>query len=188
VNRNVKSLDLPSSSVERAKRGIVSRLWVLLITRGLVLLSDWEELEEARGRRLQTVKDHFHDLIIWCEIKWSKQQRIGHELWRDSGSGYWWSVHFSFVLTETYSQPGKKAPQQYEQILKTNTKRSSQTVEYILHYLAIRPDCLFSTVQSAGLGEGTSPPTSPRSSLSSLWLRSEEKLRLDGVARCSVLL
>lgn len=55
VNRSVKnSLALPSSSVERAKRGIVSRLWVLLITRGLVLLSDWEELEEARGRRLQT--------------------------------------------------------------------------------------------------------------------------------------
>lgn len=43
--------------MDRAKRGIVSRLWVLLITRGLVLLSDWEELEEARGRRLQTVKD-----------------------------------------------------------------------------------------------------------------------------------
>lgn len=59
-NKNKKtdqvSLDLPSSSVERAKRGMVSRLWVLLITRGLVLLSDWEELEEARGRRLQTGK------------------------------------------------------------------------------------------------------------------------------------
>lgn len=54
------SLRLPSSSVERAKRGIISRLWVLLITRGLVLLSDWEELEEARGRRLQAVRDQ-HD-------------------------------------------------------------------------------------------------------------------------------
>lgn len=50
-------LNLPSSSVERAKRGIVSRLWVLVITRGLVLLSDWEQLEEVRGRRLQEVKD-----------------------------------------------------------------------------------------------------------------------------------
>lgn len=50
-------LSLPSSSVERAKRGMVSRLCVLLITRGLVLLSDWEELEEARGRRLQADKD-----------------------------------------------------------------------------------------------------------------------------------
>lgn len=59
-NRNIKninvSLNLPSSSVERAKRGIVSRLWVLLITKGLVLLSDWEELEEARGRRLKQSK------------------------------------------------------------------------------------------------------------------------------------
>lgn len=45
-------LKAPSSSVDRAKRGIVSKLWVLVITRGLVLLSDWEELEEARGRRL----------------------------------------------------------------------------------------------------------------------------------------
>lgn len=30
---------------------------MLLITRGLVLLSDWEELEEARGRRLKTIKN-----------------------------------------------------------------------------------------------------------------------------------
>lgn len=48
-------LSSPSSSVEKAKRGVVSRLWVLLITRGLALLSDWEELDEARGRRLQHI-------------------------------------------------------------------------------------------------------------------------------------
>lgn len=48
-------LSSPSSSVEKAKRGMVSRLWVLLITRGLALLSDWEELDEARGRRLQHI-------------------------------------------------------------------------------------------------------------------------------------
>lgn len=58
----------------------------------------------------------------------------------------------------------------------------------VFAYLAMRPACLRSTLPSAGLGEGLSPPTSPRSSLSSLWLRSEEKLRLDGVAKCSVLL
>lgn len=51
---------VPSSSVERAKRGIVSRLWVLLMTRGLVLRSDWEELEEARGRRLCTDQQNKH--------------------------------------------------------------------------------------------------------------------------------
>lgn len=34
---------------------MVSRLWVLLITRGLALFSDWEELDEARGRRLQNI-------------------------------------------------------------------------------------------------------------------------------------
>lgn len=55
-------------------------------------------------------------------------------------------------------------------------------------YLAIRPVCLCSRLPSAGVGEGLSPPVSPRSSLSSLWLRSDEKLKLDGVARCSVLL
>lgn len=48
-------LSSPSSSVEKAKRGVVSRLWVLLITRGLVPLSEWKELDEARGRRLQHV-------------------------------------------------------------------------------------------------------------------------------------
>jgi hypothetical protein len=31
---------------------MVSRLWVLLITRGLALCSDWEELEEALALRL----------------------------------------------------------------------------------------------------------------------------------------
>lgn len=36
-----------------AKRGMVSRLWVLFITSGLALLSDWDELEEALGRRLE---------------------------------------------------------------------------------------------------------------------------------------
>lgn len=50
-------LNVPSSSVDRATRGIVSRLWVLVITSGLALLSDWEELDKARGRRLQTVQD-----------------------------------------------------------------------------------------------------------------------------------
>lgn len=55
-------------------------------------------------------------------------------------------------------------------------------------YLAMRPVCLWSQLPSAGAGEGLSPPVSPRSSLSSLWLRSDEKLKLDGVARCSVLL
>lgn len=59
---------------------------------------------------------------------------------------------------------------------------------YTCAYLAIRPACLHSTLPSAGIGEGLSSPMSPRSSFSSLWLRSEEKLRLDGVARCSVLL
>ena len=43
----------PSSSAEMAKRGMTSRLWVLFITSGLALRSDWEELDEARGRRLQ---------------------------------------------------------------------------------------------------------------------------------------
>lgn len=38
---------------------MMSRLWVLFITSGLALRSDWEELDEARGRRLQTeTKDH----------------------------------------------------------------------------------------------------------------------------------
>lgn len=55
-------------------------------------------------------------------------------------------------------------------------------------YLAMRPACLPSALLSAGLGEELSPPMSTLSSLSSLWLRSEEKLRLEGVARCSVLL
>lgn len=32
---------------------MMSRLWVLFITSGLALRSDWEELEEARGRRLR---------------------------------------------------------------------------------------------------------------------------------------
>lgn len=36
-----------------AKRGMVSRLWVLFITSGLALLSDWDEPEEALGRRLE---------------------------------------------------------------------------------------------------------------------------------------
>lgn len=39
-----------SSSAEMAKRGMMSRLWVLFITSGLALRSDCEELEEARGR------------------------------------------------------------------------------------------------------------------------------------------
>lgn len=43
----------PSSSAATAKRGMMSRLWVLFITSGLALRSDWEELEEARGRRLK---------------------------------------------------------------------------------------------------------------------------------------
>lgn len=55
-------------------------------------------------------------------------------------------------------------------------------------YLAMRPAFLPSTLLSAGVGEGLSPTASLRSSLSSLWLRSDEKLRLEGVARCSVLL
>lgn len=55
-------------------------------------------------------------------------------------------------------------------------------------YLATGPVCLCSTLPSPGVGEGLSPAASPRSSLSSLWLRSDEKLRLEGVARCSVLL
>lgn len=59
---------------------------------------------------------------------------------------------------------------------------------YSCAYLAMRPACLRSAQPSAGIGEGLSPPMSPRSSLSSLWLRSEEKLKFDGVARCSVLL
>lgn len=42
----------PSSSAEMAKRGMMSRLWVLFITSGLALRSDWEELDDARGRRL----------------------------------------------------------------------------------------------------------------------------------------
>lgn len=70
MSKRGQSPNVPSSSVDRAKRGIVSRLWVLVITRGLVLLSDWEELEEARGRRLQGVPD-----------KWSmeiKRKPIGH--------------------------------------------------------------------------------------------------------------
>lgn len=77
-----------------------------------------------------------------------------------------------------------------------STKRRAQLIraqlmiqkQYNCVYLAMRPACLRSTLLSAGLREGLSPPMSPRSSFSSLWLRSEEKLRLDGVARCSVLL
>ena len=45
----------PSSSAEMANRGMTSRLWVLFMTRGLELRSDWEELD-ARGRRLQRNK------------------------------------------------------------------------------------------------------------------------------------
>ena len=41
----------PSSSVEKEKRGMVSRLWVLFISRGLEERSE-EALEEALGRRL----------------------------------------------------------------------------------------------------------------------------------------
>lgn len=43
----------PSSSADMAKRGMMSRLWVLFITSGLALRSDWDELDEARGRRLR---------------------------------------------------------------------------------------------------------------------------------------
>lgn len=46
----------PSSSAATAKRGMMSRLWVLFITSGLALRSDWEELEDARGRRLKETK------------------------------------------------------------------------------------------------------------------------------------
>lgn len=46
----------PSSSAATAKRGMMSRLWVLFITSGLALRSDWEELEDARGRRLKGEK------------------------------------------------------------------------------------------------------------------------------------
>lgn len=46
----------PSSSAATAKRGMMSRLWVLFITSGLALRSDWEELEDARGRRLRKEK------------------------------------------------------------------------------------------------------------------------------------
>ncbi|KAG7263273.1 hypothetical protein CRUP_011266 [Coryphaenoides rupestris] len=42
----------PSSSAEIEKRLMVSRLWALFITRGLPLRSDWEELDEVRGRKL----------------------------------------------------------------------------------------------------------------------------------------
>ena len=31
---------------------MVSRLWVLFITRGLALRSDWDEPDEVRGRKL----------------------------------------------------------------------------------------------------------------------------------------
>ena len=59
-------------------------------------------------------------------------------------------------------------------------------------YQVVCPGCLSSTLLclywSPGLGEGVRRPQSQRSSLSSLWLRSDEKLRLEGVARCSVLL
>lgn len=47
----------PSSSAATAKRGMMSRLWVLFITSGLALRSDWEELEDARGRRLKEEKN-----------------------------------------------------------------------------------------------------------------------------------
>lgn len=47
----------PSSSAATAKRGMMSRLWVLFITSGLALRSDWEELEDARGRRLKEKKN-----------------------------------------------------------------------------------------------------------------------------------
>lgn len=50
---NQCNLNSPSSSAAMAKRGMVSRLWVLFITSGLALLSDWDELEEALGRRLE---------------------------------------------------------------------------------------------------------------------------------------
>lgn len=49
----------PSSSGATAKRGMMSRLCVLFITSGLALRSDWEELEEARGRRLLEKQDNF---------------------------------------------------------------------------------------------------------------------------------
>lgn len=41
-----------SSSAGMATRGMMSKLWVLFITSGLVLRSDCEELDDARGRRL----------------------------------------------------------------------------------------------------------------------------------------
>lgn len=44
---------LPSSSVDRANRGMASRLCVLLTTRGLTARSGWDELDEVRGRRLK---------------------------------------------------------------------------------------------------------------------------------------
>ncbi|TNN34429.1 hypothetical protein EYF80_055410 [Liparis tanakae] len=103
--------------VRRAKRGMASRLWVLLITRGLVLLSEGEELEDARGRRLPT--------------------------------------------NRTEEVTGRRNPA----TTSTHLARCA-----------------------AGLREEPAPPASARSSFSSLWLRSEEKLRLEGVARCSVLL
>lgn len=71
---------------------------------------------------------------------------------------------------------------------KTDQMRSGILTHDLFAYLAMRPAFLPSTLLSAGIGEGLSPPTSLRSSLSSLWLRSDEKLRLEGVARCSVLL
>lgn len=51
----------PSSSAATAKRGMMSRLWVLFITSGLALRSDWEELEEARGRRLKKQQQFLRD-------------------------------------------------------------------------------------------------------------------------------
>lgn len=47
---------LPSSSAGMATRGMMSKLWVLFITSGLVLRSDCEELDDARGRRLRKIK------------------------------------------------------------------------------------------------------------------------------------
>lgn len=44
---------LPSSSAGMETRGVMSKLWVLFMTSGLALRSEWEELDEARGRRLQ---------------------------------------------------------------------------------------------------------------------------------------
>ena len=45
---------------------MVSRLWVLLMaTRGLAPLSDWEELDEARGRRLQEEEERLGRIFCY---------------------------------------------------------------------------------------------------------------------------